>query len=73
MCETIVCDMDRMNPQGRESADHEQKLWDHLAIMADFKLDIDYPYDVSQALKIATKPEPMAIRCRKYLYAIMEK
>ena len=39
--------------------DHEQKLWDHLAIMADFKLDIDYPYDVSQALKIAAKPEPM--------------
>ena len=57
--ETIVSIMDRMNPQGRESADHEQKLWDHLAIMADFKLDIDYPYDVSQALKIATKPEPM--------------
>ena len=57
--ETIVSIMDRMNTQGRESADHEQKLWDHLAIMADFKLDIDYPYDVSQALKIATKPEPM--------------
>lgn len=57
--ETIVSIMDRMNPQGRENADHEQKLWDHLAIMADFKLDIDYPYDVSQALKIATKPEPM--------------
>ena len=57
--ETIISIMDRMNPQGRESVDHEQKLWDHLAIMADFKLDIDYPYDVSQALKIATKPEPM--------------
>ena len=57
--ETIVSIMDRMNPQGRESVDHEQKLWDHLAIMADFKLDIDYPYDVSQALKMATKPEPM--------------
>ena len=57
--ETIVSIMDRMNPQGRENVDHEQKLGDHLAIMADFKLDIDYPYDVSQALKIATKPEPM--------------
>ena len=27
--------------------------------MANFKLDIDYPYDVSDALKIATKPDPM--------------
>ena len=41
--ETIVSIMDRMNPQSRENTDYEQKLWDHLAIMADFKLDIDYP------------------------------
>ncbi|MCR5077321.1 MAG: DUF4290 domain-containing protein [Prevotella sp.] len=57
--EAIVAIMDRMNPQNRGNADHAQKLWDHLALMADFKLDIDYPYDVSQALKIAAKPEPM--------------
>lgn len=57
--ETIVSIMDRMNPQNRETPDHAQKLWDHLAIMANFELDIDYPYDVSQALKIAAKPEPM--------------
>ena len=33
---------------------------DHLALMANFELDIDYPCDVSEALKIATKPEPMS-------------
>jgi hypothetical protein len=27
--------------------------------MSNFQLDIDYPYDVSQAARIATKPEPM--------------
>lgn len=57
--ETIVAIMDRMYPQNRQNADHKQKLWDHLAIMSDFKLDIDYPYDVSQAHKINSKPEPM--------------
>ena len=27
--------------------------------MSNFRLDIDYPYDVTQAAKIAAKPEPM--------------
>ena len=57
--ETIVAIMSRMFPQNSNNADHEQMLWDHLALMSGFKLDIDYPYDVSQALKIATKPEPL--------------
>lgn len=57
--EAIVAIMDRMIPQNRENADHIQKLWDHLAIMSDFKLDIDYPVDVSQAGNIMSRPEPM--------------
>lgn len=57
--ETIVLTMERMFPQIKESADYKQKLWDHLALMSDFKLDIDWPYDVSQAHTIASKPEPM--------------
>ncbi|MCH3982133.1 MAG: DUF4290 domain-containing protein [Prevotella sp.] len=57
--EAIVAIMDRMFPQNRDSADHVQKLWDHLAIMSNFKLDIDYPYDVSQAKTITKKPDPM--------------
>ena len=57
--EAIVQIMDRMFPQNRENEDYMQKLWDHLAIMSDFKLDIDYPYDGSQAKEIDTKPEPL--------------
>ncbi len=57
--ESIVGIMARMTPQNRESADYEQKLWDHLAIISDFKLDIDWPTDVTQARKMATRPEPM--------------
>ncbi len=58
--ETIIAIMNRMFPQNRVNDNYEQKLWDHLALMSNFKLDIDYPYDVSQALKIASKPSPMA-------------
>ena len=50
--ETIISIMDRMNAQNRGNFDHMEKLWDHLALMANFELDIDYPCDVSEALKL---------------------
>ncbi|MCD8290082.1 MAG: DUF4290 domain-containing protein [Prevotella sp.] len=57
--ETIVSIMERMFPQTKEGVDYKQKLWDHLAIISDFKLDIDYPVDISEAKKISQKPEPL--------------
>ncbi len=57
--ETIISIMDRMSTHSRESEDHDRKLWDHLAIMSNFELDIDYPYDVTEAKKIMTSPEPL--------------
>lgn len=57
--QSIIAVMAVMAPQNKENADFEQKLWNHLALMSNFQLDIDYPYDVSQALNIAKKPEPM--------------
>lgn len=57
--ESIVTIMKRMFPEGGATDDYERKLWDHLAIMSGFQLDIDYPFDVSQAVQIAKKPEPM--------------
>lgn len=57
--ESIVTIMKRMFPEGGGTVDYERKLWDHLAIMSGFQLDIDYPFDVSQAVQIAKKPEPM--------------
>lgn len=57
--ESIIVIMDRMFPENRNVENHERKLWDHLAIMSNFQLDIDYPFDVSNAVKIAKKPEPL--------------
>ncbi len=58
--ENIVYAMELLNPSLRHQADYKQKLWDHLAIMSDFKLDIDYPYDITTAEKIAERPSPLA-------------
>lgn len=57
--ETIIAIMSRMFPQNREAGDLKQKLWDNLAIMSDFKLDIDWPVDISEAKVISKRPAPM--------------
>jgi hypothetical protein len=57
--ETIVQLMESKNSQIQESDDYEQTLWDHLYLMSHKQLDIDWPFDVSEAEKIASKPEPM--------------
>lgn len=56
---TIIGIMERMFPQNRENKDYKQKLWDHLALMSNFQLDIDYPVDINGAKKITAKPESM--------------
>lgn len=56
---TIVDTMERMNPQVRQNDNYKQRLWDQLALISDFKLDIDWPVDVSQARVIHEKPQPM--------------
>lgn len=61
----IVAIMERMFPQAAGTADFQQKLWDHLAIMSGFRLDIDYPCDISQAGKIAEKPAPVEYPMKK--------
>lgn len=61
----IVAIMERMFPQAADTPDLEHKLWDHLAIMSGFRLDIDYPCDISQAGKIAEKPAPVEYPMKK--------
>lgn len=57
---TIVHQMEMKNPQIRESEDYQQTLWDHLYLMSHKQLDIDWPYDMSDAENILSKPAPMA-------------
>ena len=56
---TIINIMGGMFPHLRDVPDFKHKLWDHLAIMADFKLDIDYPFDIVKKEDLVVKPEQL--------------
>ena len=45
-----------MFPHLRDVNDFKHILWDHLAIMADFKLDIDYPYEIVKKEDLYSRP-----------------
>lgn len=49
--------MGNLFPHLRDVDDFKHKLWDHLAIMSDFKLDIDYPYEIIRKENLRTKPD----------------
>ena len=57
--ETIVRIMKSMFP---DLPDQERKLWDHLAIMSDFHLDIDYPCEVIKPEEFHVAPERIPYR-----------
>lgn len=54
---TIINIMGNMFPQLRDAEDYRNKLWDHLAIMSDFQLDIDYPVEVVKKESLECKPD----------------
>ncbi len=74
---TIINIMGGMFPHLRDVPDFKHKLWDHLAIMSDFRLDIDYPYEVIRKDNLDKKPENIPypntrIRYRHYGRALEE-
>lgn len=58
--QAIVTVMGALNPHLRDITDFRHKLWDHLFIIADFKLDVDSPYPIPspQTFKIKPKKVP---------------
>lgn len=58
--ETIIAVMHRMFPANQDTEAYNRKLWDQLAMMSGFKLDIDYPYDINEAKGMSAKPHPMS-------------
>ncbi len=57
---SIVRLMESRNPQARVNNSDAQAYWDHLYLISDKKLDIDWPYDVSLAEKFLAKPAPIS-------------
>ena len=60
MAEGIIDLMGELNPHLRDVDDFKHKLWDHLFIMSDFKLDVISPYEKPELDKLFEKPEPLA-------------
>ena len=56
----IISVMGQLNPHLRDIADFKHKLWDHLFIISDFKLDVDSPYPLPDKTVLFEKPEAMA-------------
>jgi hypothetical protein len=73
----IINIMGNMYPYLRDISDFKHKLWDHIAIMSDFKLDIDFPYapPEPETFKEAPKQVPYNRNRLKYRHygKIMEK
>lgn len=65
---SIISIMGNMFPYLRDVNDFKHKLWDHVAIMSDFKLDIDYPYDILQEENLFTRPETIPYKNSRIRY-----
>lgn len=59
VAKAIINVIGQLNPQIRDVDDFKHKLWDHLFIMSDFKLDVDSPYDTPKRETFEEKPAPM--------------
>ena len=53
---SLIDIMGNMFPHLRNVNDFNHFLWDHLAIMSDFKLDIDYPYEIIKKEELIAHP-----------------
>lgn len=56
---SIIDVIGNLNPHLRDVTDFQHKLWDHLFIMSDFKLDVDSPYPIPSRESLYVKPEPL--------------
>lgn len=55
----IIEVMGQLNPHLRDVDDFRHKLWTHLFIMSDFKLDVDSPYEIPKKEMLDEKPALM--------------
>ncbi len=56
-----------LNPHLKNIEDYRHKLWDHLFLISDFKLDVDSPYPrpTRETLRVRPKPMPYPNRISK--------
>lgn len=65
---TIISIMGNVNPHLRDISDFKHKLWDHLALISNFKLDIDSPYETIAKETLLEKPKKIPYQYSKIKY-----
>lgn len=58
----VVRVMEILNPQVHSADNWEQKLWDHLYIMASYDLDVDSPYPMPSPEQRKSRPEIIPLK-----------
>lgn len=66
VAQSIIDVIGNLNPHLRDTPDFKHKLWDHLFIMSDFKLDVDSPYPIPNAETFAGLPDQLEYPSRNY-------
>lgn len=56
MCEIKA----KKTPSFLSNPEYDKVLWDHLALLSNFKLDVDYPYEIVRKEEFNEKPKPMS-------------
>ena len=64
----IIEVMGQLNPHLRDVDDFRHKLWTHLFVMSDFKLDVDSPYEIPKPETLMSKPDIMEYPKSKIKY-----
>lgn len=64
----IVDIMADICPLSAVSAQDKQVLWDHLAIISNYELDIDYPCPILSQEKLADSPQPLSNPQNPYIH-----
>jgi hypothetical protein len=64
----IIEVMGQLNPHLRDVDDFRHKLWTHLFVMSDFKLDVDSPYEIPKQETLNEKPNRMVYPKSKIRY-----
>ena len=62
-----------LNPHLKNVEDFRHKLWDHLFLISDFKLDVKSPYPIPTREKLKGKPDPLPYPKRHPKYSHLGK
>ena len=63
----VINVMGNLNPLLRDTPEFTHKLWDHMFIMSDFKLDVDSPYPIPTSLSLTPVPKKMEYPKKKVM------